>query len=105
MRKYQGWEWYGAMCLGLEAGSISSGIVLSFNSFQWYDYIYWHMIVGPLSLEIARRTADRLDWMEPADLKKSRPPPRYGRPNRKGLELGEIDLVEQAPLSAGARSG
>ncbi|CAN0585012.1 unnamed protein product, partial [Laminaria digitata] len=56
MEGYEGWEWYGAICLGLEAGSLSTAIVLSFNSFQWYDYIYWHMVVGPLSLEIARRT-------------------------------------------------
>jgi hypothetical protein len=106
LRDYPGWEWYGALCLGLESGSISSAIVLSFNSFQWYDYIYWHMIVGPLALEIARRTGDRLDWMKPVETKEQRPPPRWGAPARsKGIALGEIDLAEQAPLSVGSRHG
>lgn len=105
MQGYEGWEWFGAICLGLESGAISSGIVLTFNSFQWYDYVYWHMISGPLALEIARRTADRLDWLKPADLAESRPPPRYGKPSRRDLSLDDIDLADQAPLHAGGRTG
>jgi len=106
MEGYPGWEWYGAICLGLEAGSLSTAIVLSFNSFQWYDYIYWHMVVGPLSLEIARRTGDRLDWLKPAEGSSTRPPPRYGKPTRsRGIALGEIDLAEQAPMPFGGHSG
>lgn len=106
MRDYPGWEWFGAICLGLESGSISSAIVLSFNSFQWYDYVYWHMVVGPLALEIARRAGDRLDWLKPVETKESRPPPRWGAPGKKkGIDLEEIDLAEQAPLPAGSRHG
>lgn len=105
MYGYEGWEWFGAICLGLESGAISSGIVLSFNSFQWYDYVYWHMISGPLALEIARRTGDRLDWLKPADTFEARPPPRYGKPKRRDLAIQDIDLVEQAPLSSGGRTG
>jgi hypothetical protein len=105
MKKYPGWEWFGAICLGLEAGSLGTAVVHCFNSFQWYDYMYWHMVIGPLALEIARRTGDRLDWMAPADKAAKRPPPRYGKPNQKrGIALGEIDLAEQAPISFGGQA-
>lgn len=105
MKNYPGWEWFGAICLGLEAGSLGTAVVHCFNSFQWYDYMYWHMVIGPLALEIARRTGDRLDWMAPADKAAKRPPPRYGKPNQnRGIALGEIDLAEQAPISFGGQA-
>ena len=104
MTGYAGYEWFPALCLGFEAGAIASAIVLSFNSFQWYDYIYWHMIFGPLTYEIAKTTAERLDWMKPGEYEMARPPPRYGPPRAGGLDLGSIELVEHSPLSAGSRT-
>lgn len=98
MKNYPGWEWFPAICLGLEAGSIASGVMLSFNSFMWYDYVYWHMITGPLTLEIARKTAERLDWLKPKDAVAARPPPRYGPPSKAGLDLGDIDVSTAAPI-------
>jgi O-antigen ligase len=103
MRGYPGYEWFGAMCLGLEAGALSTAVVITFNSFQWYDYLYWHFVTGPLALEIAKSTGERLDWFKPAKLEEIRPPPRYGPPKREGLDLGDIDLAETSPLSSTTR--
>jgi O-antigen ligase len=103
MRHYAGYEWFCAMCLGLEAGAMSTAIVISFNSFGWYDYLYWHFITGPLALEIAYSTAERLDWLEPAQLEERRPPPRYGPPKRDGLALDHVDLADTSPLSSQTR--
>ncbi len=102
MRGYPGWEWFTAICLGLEAGSISSAIVLTFNSFHWYDYLYWHFVAGPLAYEIAKTTAARLDWLKPSELEDMRPPPRYGPPTRDGLDL-DIDLANTSPISSTTR--
>jgi O-antigen ligase len=103
MRHYPGYEWFGALCLGLESGALSTAVVISFNSFQWYDYLYWHFIAGPLALEIANSTAERLEWLKPAKLDDIRPPPRYGPPKRDGLDLHDIDLAETAPISSTTR--
>lgn len=98
LRNYPGWEWFPAICLGMEAGAIASAVMLSFNSFMWYDYIYWHMITGPLALEIAKKTAERLEWLKPKEAVEVRPPPRYGPPQKDGLDLGAIDVSAAAPI-------
>jgi O-antigen ligase len=103
MKKYPGYEWFTALCLGFESGAVSVGIVFSFNSYQWYDYVYWHFVSGPLALQIAKSTAERLEWMKPADLAAIRPPPRYGPPKKDGLDIHEIDLAGTAPISSSRR--
>ena len=74
MRQYEGMEWFCAICLGLEAGGIGTAAILMFNSFQWYDYLYWYMVSGPLALSIASRHAERLDWLKPAPREDDRLP-------------------------------
>ncbi|MCK6462178.1 MAG: O-antigen ligase family protein, partial [Planctomycetes bacterium] len=66
LKGYSGWEWFPAMCLGLEAGALANAVTCTFNSFQWYDYHYWHFVFGPITLQVARETAERLDWLAPA---------------------------------------
>ncbi len=71
--------WFRAICLGFEAGAIGNAIAITFQSFQWYDYMYWHMVFGPLALQIATETKERLDWLKPiADKGGHRPNARYG---------------------------
>lgn len=103
MTGYEGWEWFPALCLGFEAGSLSTMVVLTFNSFQWYDYIYWHFVFGPVALDIANSTAERLEWLKPADLEQARPPPRYGPPTRTGLDIDDIDLADTSPVQSTSR--
>lgn len=105
MKKYKGYEWFGAICVGLEAGALAHAITLAFNSFQWYDYIYWHFVFGPLALEVANYTSARLEWMQPGDYLDARPPPRYGPPKTDGLDIDQIDLMDVAPLEVGSRTG
>jgi len=105
MKRYPGYEWFPALCLGLEAGSIASAIVLSFNSFMWYDYVYWHMVSGPLAWEIAKKTSERLEWLKPGQFTEARPPARYGPPKKQGLDLSSVDLSHAAPLSKEGRTG
>lgn len=105
MKPYEGYEWFGALCLGFEAGALAHAVTLVFNSFQWYDYIYWHFVFGPLALEVATHTAAKLEWLRPGDFIDVRPPPRYGPPRTDGLDLDKIDLVEISPLEAGSRIG
>ena len=111
MTGYPGWEWFPAFCLGLEAGTVGCALVLSFNSFQWYDYIYWHMVFGPVTLQIAKETSKRLDWLKPSrtvdppsnefgDDPSTRHPPRYGPPKRDGLTISNIDLSDTNPMSS-----
>lgn len=92
MKKYPGWEWFASTCLGFEAGLVGSAIACTFNSFQWYDYHYWHFVFGPIVYQIAKETAERLDWLKPIDLSDVRPPPRYGPPMTTGLDLDAIRL-------------
>lgn len=86
MRQYEGMEWFCALCLGLEAGGVGTASVLMFNSYQWYDYIYWFMITGPLALSIASRHAARLDWFEPPAARKDKADGHAHRP--VGLNTG-----------------
>jgi hypothetical protein len=97
LRKYPGWEWLRALCLGLEAGAIGSAISCTFNSFQWYDYHYWHFVFGPIVYQIVKETTERIEWMKPLQLQAARPPPRYGPPIADGLDLDNIDLSSAAP--------
>jgi O-antigen ligase len=105
MAPYQGYEWFGALCLGFEAGALAHAVTLVFNSFQWYDYIYWHFVFGPVALEVATHTVAKLEWLKPGDFVEARPPPRYGPPKSDGLDLDRIDLIEVSPLEAGSRTG
>lgn len=100
LRNYQGVEWLSAICLGLEAGALGNAVSATFNSFQWYDYQYWHLIFGPLMYQICKETAERLDWMKPAGAREARPPPRYGPPVAEGLDLRNIDISNAAPVRA-----
>ncbi len=100
LRKYPEYGWFGAICLGFESGSLSSAMCLTFNSFQWYDYVYWHMIFGPLALEIATSTAERLEWLQPTGNQDALPPPKYGPPSEKGLNLDEVNLAGTSPIHA-----
>ena len=106
IRKYPGWEWFAALCLGMEAGTIGNAIACTFNSFQWYDYHYWHFVFGPLVYQVAKETAERLEWMKAVDRFEPHPPPRYGPPVAEGLDLGAIDLSGVAPVAeSDMRSG
>jgi hypothetical protein len=49
-------------------------------------------------LEIAKKTAERLEWLKPKDAVELRPPPRYGPPQKDGLDLGAIDVSSAAPI-------
>lgn len=90
---------FSAILLGLEAGAIGNLITATFNSFQWYDYQYWHFIFGPLCFQVAKETAERLEWMKAAGARETaRPPPRYGPPVAEGLDLKNIDLSNAAPV-------
>ena len=100
LRKYKEYGWFCAICLGFESGSLSSAMCLTFNSFQWYDYIYWHMIFGPLALEIATSTAERLEWLQPTGNEGALPPPKYGPPSKAGLDLDAVDLAGTSPVHA-----
>jgi O-antigen ligase len=93
MARRPGWEWFGAYCLGLEAGALGCGVAITFASFQWHDYLYWHFIYGPLVFQIAQDTAEQLDWHLPSEFAIKRPPARYGPPRKaRGLDLESIDL-------------
>jgi O-antigen ligase len=96
--KYKGWEWFASMCLGLEAGSLGSAIACTFNSFQWYDYHYWHFVLGPVVYQIAKETSERLEWMKPIETSEPRPPPRYGPPE-EDVAVEDIDLSNAAPVA------
>jgi O-antigen ligase len=107
MAKRPGWEWFGAYCLGLEAGSLGCGVAITFASFQWHDYLYWHFIYGPLVFQIAQDTAEQLDWHLPSELAMKRPPPRYGPPRQVGkVDVEAIDIhltpIVDQPERAGA---
>lgn len=101
-RKLRGFpevDWFAAILLGLEAGTIGNAITATFNSFQWYDYQYWHFVFGPLCYQVAKETAERLEWMKPVGAReRARPPPRYGPPVAEGLDLENIDLSNAAPV-------
>jgi O-antigen ligase len=99
MKNYPGWAWFSSMCLGLEAGALGSAIACTFNSFQWYDYHYWHFVLGPVVYQVAKEAAERLEWMKPVDLTEARPPPRYGPPE-EDIDVEDIDLSSAAPLGA-----
>jgi O-antigen ligase len=106
MKKYKGYEWFGAICVGMEAGALAHAVTLAFNSFQWYDYIYWHFVFGPLALEVANYTSAKLEWLQPGEYLEARPPPRYGPPRTEsGMDLDDIDLMDIAPLEVGSRTG
>lgn len=97
LAQYPGQEWLASMCLGMEAGSLGSAIAITFSSFQWYDYHYWHFVFGPLVYQVAKERAERLDWLKPIGLSDVRPPPRYGPPLPDGLDVEHIDL-SNAPI-------
>jgi O-antigen ligase len=103
LKNYPGWEWMRAMCLGLEAGALGSAICCTFNSYQWYDYQYWQFVLGPLVYQIAKETAERIEWMKPMQLETARPPPRYGPPMADGLDIEHIDLSNAAPTRLSGR--
>ncbi len=97
MTSYPGWEWFPTMCLGLEAGSIGSVVCLTFVSGHLYDYNFWHMVFGPLALQIARETGDQLDFIGASVRGRAKPPPRP-RSGRSHSTIEEIDLSTAAPL-------
>jgi O-antigen ligase len=103
LKGYPGYEWFPAMCLGFEAGAIGSAIVLTFNSFQWYDYIYWHIVFGPVAFEVARQLKARLDWLKPGEFVARLPPARYGPPRAGGLELPDAVIEEEPPTPFDSR--
>lgn len=104
LRKKPGLEWLAAVCLGLEAGTLGNAIACVFNSFQWYDYHYWHFVFAPVVYQVAKETAEREDWLAPIDTSEPHPPPRYGPPAQGGLDLGAIDLSSAAPIRGSPRS-
>jgi hypothetical protein len=65
MAGVEGYEWFPAYALGFEAGALGNALAITFSSFQWLDYLYWHMIFGPAVLIIARETRARVDWLRP----------------------------------------
>jgi O-antigen ligase len=83
-RRLQKWPEAESMitvCLGLEAGMVGTALVYSFNSFQWYDYAYWYMVLGPAALLAAREFDATCRWLAPdphGGEPESVPPPRFG---------------------------
>lgn len=88
VRRYPELEVFETIMLGLEAGMLSTIVVYFFNSFMWYDYVYWQMVTGPLALVIAYQGAARLDHLAtPPPVESPPPPPRYRPPRHAGLSL------------------
>lgn len=95
------WSWLPGYLLGFEAGLLGNAVAITFASFQWLDYQYWVMVTGPMALLLTKEALEQRAWFEERKgLDLSRPPPRYGPPSKKGLEL-DIDL-HQTPTIAGS---
>ena len=77
--------WFPPYCIGLEAGVIGSAAAITFSSFQWLDYVYWGMILGPLTLQVAADTALRLSWYNQASAPAAPPPPPRYRPRQGSI--------------------
>ena len=91
---FKEWAWFGAICLGLEAGAIANAATITFHSYAWYDYQYWHFILGPVALQIARETRTKLDWLTPVGVDKNkRPAARYRAPSPGHLDVGRLSGV------------
>jgi O-antigen ligase len=50
-----------ALAAGLEAGLVAFLITGAFNSFGYYEYLYWPMILGQCLAEYAERTPEEVD--------------------------------------------
>lgn len=94
-----------AYAVGHEAGMIGLAIAITFASFQWFDYIYWGWLAGPLYLQITDELIERTEWLKPQAEGVERPPPRYPPPQTSGLRLDLIDLRATPVVSADTRRG
>lgn len=99
LKPYPQYQWLRGYFLGFETGIIGGGIAITFSSFQWYDYLYWTMVTGPLALQIATETAQQMEWYKPrtAHANEGRPPPRYGPPRSPEMNIQNITL-ENTPV-------
>lgn len=96
LRDYPSHAWFRAICLGFEAGALGNAIAITFQSFQWYDYMYWHFVFGPLALQIATDTKERLDWLKPIEGgDRHRPRPRYAAASPGKLDLDRFARAQR----------
>jgi hypothetical protein len=84
---------------------IGSAIAITFASFQWFDYIYWGWLVGPLYLQITGELIERIEWLKPRADGDAKVPPRYPPPQLKGLRLDHVDLRATPVVSSAGRRG
>lgn len=94
-----------AYAVGHEAGMLGTAVAITFASFQWFDYIYWSWLAGPLFFQITSELIERTEWLKPRGDAALPPPPRYAPPDRPGLRVDLIDLRTTPVVSPDARRG
>ncbi len=103
LRDYPNFAWFKGYAVGHEAGMIGTAIAITFASFQWFDYLYWGWIVGPLYLQITGELIEREKWLEPRKETVDRLPPKYPPPQHQGLRLDLVDLRATPVVSSEGR--